>query len=169
MVAAGLQPGQPAGHDAGAVVGVGALVVPVGRGLPGRRVVGVQRVDPRVGREVGRHGEPGQSPVALVVHLGGEVGEDVGGGVGEVVEDLDDAGLLRDEDPAVRREHQLGRPAQAAERDLVLEAGRQGNGRGLRAGYGYQRSRDERRSEHDVLDGTRNRHDILPAPEGGKC
>jgi hypothetical protein len=59
------------------------------------------------------------------VHVGRQVGEHRRGRVGEVVENLDPAALLGDEDAPVRRELQIDRRAEPAEDDLLLEAGRQ--------------------------------------------
>jgi hypothetical protein len=66
-------------------------------------VVGVERVDERVGREVGRQSQPQQAAVPEVVDIGAKIREHGGRGVGQAVEDLDDAVLLGDEDLAGRR------------------------------------------------------------------
>jgi hypothetical protein len=76
--------------------------------------------------------QPEQTAIDLVVNVARQVGEDRRCGVREVVEDLDDAGLLGDEDPAVGSELHVHRLAETAEHDLLAEAGRQ-HGRRLGA------------------------------------
>lgn len=101
------------------------LIAPRG-GAADRGVVGVEDVDGRVGREVGREGQPEQPAVPEVVDVDVQVGEDVRRGVGERVEDLDDPALLGHEHPAVRGELDGRGVGQPAEDDALLEPGWQG-------------------------------------------
>ena len=83
-------------------------------------VPGVERVD--VGAafvEFGIEGEPEQAPVAVVVDVAAEVGEDRRRRIREVVEDFDPARLLGDEDAAVGREAKVGRLFEATEGEVV--------------------------------------------------
>jgi hypothetical protein len=96
---------------------------------PDRGVVRVGHVDEGPLGEIGveRHTEQPAIPPAL--HLRRQVGERGRRGVGEVVVDLDPAGLLGNEDPPVLGESDRRRLGQAADRGRLLEA-RRGSGLG---------------------------------------
>ena len=120
-------------------------------------VVGVEDIHVRPpGPEAGVELHPEQSPVPEVVDLPAEIRVEGRRRVAEVVEHLDPAGLLGDEDPAVGREPHRRRLLQPAQRDRVLEAdgGRReqplGRIRGvesrLRGGRQEHRQRDQQRA-----------------------
>ena len=130
-VAGRLEAREPAADDAAVAVAPGGVghgsestpgVPQRGAVPPIGRVVGVEDVDVRVGREVGVERDAEQAAVPEVVDVRAQVGEDGRRRVGEVVEDLDQAALLGDEDPAVGGEANGGRVGQAAEDDRLLEA-----------------------------------------------
>jgi hypothetical protein len=98
---------------------------PARRGPSDGRVARVEDVDVGVGRKLGVEHHSQQAAVPVVVHLRAQVGVDGRGGVREAVEDLDQAALLGDEHAPVRREADDHRVDEPAERDLLLEAGRQ--------------------------------------------
>ena len=78
-------------------------------------VVGVEDVDVGLGREVGVEDHAEQPAVPEVVDVGPQVGEDVRSGVGQAVEDLDDAALLGHEHAPVSREADDGGVGQPTE------------------------------------------------------
>ncbi len=86
-------------------------------------VVGVEDVDVGLRREVRVEGEAEDAAVTGVVDLGPHVGEELRGAVFDVVEDEDLAGLLGDEDAAVRGEAEVARFLEAGDHRFVLEAG----------------------------------------------
>ena len=90
-------------------------------------------------------------------------------GVAEAVEDLDEAALLGDEDPAVGREAHGGRLSQPGETRRVLEA--RAAGRASRCGRsGRCRIRTRRRSRHTRGSGRACRGSgRLPAPTRSWC
>ena len=155
---------QAAGHDTAVLHGArrrGALVTPAGERRRVRvLVVRVEDIDVRApGREAGVESESEQSAVPEVVDLPAEVGIQGRRRVAEVLEDLDPAALLGDEDPAVGREADGRRLLQAAQRDRVLEAGRRRGGSrkqplgrvrdvevGLRGGCEQRRQHDQHRA-----------------------
>src|SRR5256885_1799415 len=97
-------------------------------------------------REVRIEGEPEQATVPVVVHLRAQVREDSGSRTAQVVEDLDDAALLGDEDASVGREAHGGGSRQTAEDDLILDPGRQGSCvAGLRGEESAEARRDPNR------------------------
>ena len=111
-----------------AAVGVGtrhggAGVIPARRAPARDGVARVEGVHVRAGREGGIERHPEEAAVPVVVDVGLEVREDRRRGVRDAVEDLDDAGLLGDEDAAVRREPQGCRQGQARPHVGVVEAG----------------------------------------------
>ena len=112
---------------------------PARRGAADRRVVGVEDVDVRAwpgssGRARARAAR-GPSSCGRSVRRSAKI---VGVVSREAVEDLDDPALLGDEDAAVGREAQSGRIVEAAEDDLVLEAG----GHGRRGGRRTEQRQD---------------------------
>ena len=117
--------------------GVGAVVAPARRRAADGRVVGVEDVDERpAGRNCGSSAMPEQPAVPEVVHLRAQVGVDRGRRVVDVVVDLDDAALLRDEDTPVRREPHGHRPLEARDRGALGEAAGSDRGRGREAHVG---------------------------------
>jgi hypothetical protein len=142
-VAGRLQPGQPAGDDAPAAVGAAdraAVVVPHRGDLARRSVVGVKHVDVRLSGKIGMQRETQKAPVILIVYVCRQVGENCCGGVGDRVEDFDPAGLLRHEDPAVRREFDVHRLVEAGQDGLFAKArGQDGcHGGGRRGDHGHR-------------------------------
>ena len=118
------------------------------------RVVRVQDVDVRVGREVGGERHAQQAAVPVVVDLALEVGERDRGRVGQAVEDLDRPALLGDEDPAVLRELDDRRVDEPAQDGLVLEACRdRGGQRGRLAGLCVGVVAEHRPALRPVADG----------------
>ena len=136
-VAGGLEARQPPAHDATvrrgprrgrARVRADPGFPPSGSGAPDHGVVGVERVDPRLDREIRVQREAEEAAVPEIVGVRPQVGEDRRRSVGEVVEDLDDPALFGDEDPAVGRETDGGRLRQAAQGDRLLKAAGEGRG-----------------------------------------
>ena len=109
-----------------------ALVAPARGCAADRGIVGVEHVDKRAAAGERRvEGHAKQAPVPEVVHLAAQVGVDGRAGIVDVVEDFDQARLLRHEDPAVGREADDRRVGQAGPLNGLLEtAGRQGGGLG---------------------------------------
>lgn len=154
MVAFRRQPHQPAADQTGvAAVEVWARVAGFFRGAPLRRragvaedvVVGVEGVDvgaPRFEFRVERKAE--QPPVAGVVDVGPQVGEQFRRRVFEVFVDVDLARLGCDEDAAVGGEAEVGRLLDVGDRDFVLEAGRQ-----RRFRRGQRRQRQQRPEDQE--------------------
>ncbi len=134
-VAGGREARQPPAHDAavrgrpgraGAAVERGARCAPARRSSADRRVVRVEGVHVRAVREARVERQAEQTTVPEVVDLCPEIGEDVGLGVGERVEDLDEPALLGHEHPAVGGEPHHGGVRQSGEDRLLGEAGRVG-------------------------------------------
>ena len=129
-VAVGLEAREPPAHDAAivgrtrrcrATVRCHAGRAPTRSCAADRGVVRVQDVHVRLGRELRMERHAEQTAIPEVVDVGPQIGEHGRGGVGEVVEHLDQAALLGHEDATVRREAELRRVRQAGERHLLPE------------------------------------------------
>ena len=106
-------------------VGSATEAPPPRRGAADRRVERVQHVDVGLRREARMKREAEEPPVPEVVGVGAEIGEGRRGRVREIVEHLDDAALLGDENAAVVRELKGGRFREAGNDGRLLEPARQ--------------------------------------------